>query len=378
MRGVWLLVVAGLGAGGLGAQPTWREAGPILDRYCNACHRAGQVGPFDFTTYEAAAAYGPEMVRYVGAGKMPPWAATGSVRFANTKALPAAARETLLQWARSGAKAGVGAGPTMRVRNPQWNLGAPDLILSQPKEHTVAGEKTVEIVTVRFSAAEVGTESGDRMVEGFELRPSNRDMLHHALLRSGGRVLAAWAMLDGGLRLPAGAAWRLERGAGLEVELHYFKRSLRPARDLTRVALYWAKGKPVEWAEVVEVQKEELRIPAGAERHRETAELRMESGGRVWAVLPGFQMLARQVDVRLGGVSFTVKPYEHHLMTSYVLERPVAMAAGQSVEVAAVFNNSRSNPENPHKELREVRTGENGLDETFRVWVTVLRKADSR
>jgi hypothetical protein len=68
-----------------------------------------------------------------------------------------------------------------------------------------------------------------------------------------------------------------------------------------------------------------------------------------------------------------VEPYEHHLMSSYVFERPLGMAKGAKLELEAVYDNSAQNEYNPHKTLREVVFAENGLDETFRFWLTVSR-----
>jgi len=352
-------------------EPSWREVGPLLDRWCNDCHRAGQVGPFDFTSYEGAVAYAPEIARYVLGGKMPPWRAKPSgVEWANSRGLPDEVTAKLLAWTNTGMKPGKAV---MKKRHPQWNLGVPGVVLSQPGEHTVAAERTVDIVRFTAGPEELGNGGKDVYFDGFELRPSNRALLHRALLRVEGEPIAAWAMSDGGLRLPAGVAWKIGAGKKLEVELHYFKRNLRPARDLTRVALYWAKGKPGRVARLLELKKEALRIPAGANVHREAMRFRLPSGARVYAVLPVFQLLATQVRMKWGDERdyfLWVEPFEHHLMSSYLPARPLS---GRELEVEAVYDNSAQNPYNPHQKLREVRFEENGLDETFRVWLTVGR-----
>ncbi len=354
---------------------TWREAAPVLDRYCNACHRAGQVGPFDFTTYEAASAYAPEIARYVNANKMPPWRAKPSpLEFSNSRAIPDEAIAKLLAWINGGTKPGTPA--PLPKRNPQWNLGAPDLILSQPKEHTVSAEKVVDIVEFSVPSAELGTSTADRYFNAFEFRPSNRNLLHHAILKIGQQPIAAWAMCDTGLKLPQGIAWKLPKGAALTVELHYFKRNLRSERDLTKLALYFTQITPSRTASLLELTKKDIRIPAGANLHPEKTTYTIPERVQLHAVLPVFQLLANQVRLRNKGQKdyfLWLEPFEHHTMSSYQLTLPIILAKGAQLEAEAIYDNSTQNEYNPHKQLREVRFEENGLDETFRIWLTISR-----
>jgi len=352
---------------------TWREVAPLLDRHCSGCHRAGQVGPFDFTTYEAASAYAPEIARYILGNKMPPWSAKPSpIPFSNSRALPEGVAAKLLNWINTGTKPGTPS-PLPR-RNPQWNLGPPDLVLSQPLEHTVSAEKTVDIVTFDISPAELGTTQTQRYFDAFEFRPSNRNILHHAILKIKGQPIAAWAMCDNGIRLPKGIAWQLPKNTSLTVELHYFKRNLRPARDLTRLALYFTKQTPTRIASLLEITKPDIRIPAGANLHPEQTSFTLPSRVQLHVILPVFQLLTAELHLRQQGMQdyfLFIHPFEHHLMTSYQLARPLLLPKGSKLEAEAIYDNSTQNQYNPHQKLREVRFAENGLDETFRIWLTV-------
>jgi hypothetical protein len=352
---------------------TWREAAPLLDRHCNGCHRAGQVGPFDFTTYEGASAYAPEIARYILGNKMPPWSAKPSpIPFSNSRALPEGVTAKLLHWINTGTKPGTPL-PLLR-RNPQWNLGPPDLVLSQPLEHTVSAEKTVDIITFDISPAELGTTQNPRHFDALEFRPSNRNILHHAILKVKGQPIAAWAMCDNGIRLPKGIAWQLPQNTPLTVELHYFKRNLRSARDLTRLALYFTKQKPTRLASLLEITKPDIRIPAGANLHPEKTTFTVPAKVQLHAILPVFQLLAAELHLRQQGTQdyfLFIDPFEHHLMTSYQLARPLLLPKDSKLEAEAIYDNSTQNQYNPHQKLREVRFAENGLDETFRIWLTV-------
>jgi hypothetical protein len=356
------------------AQPTtWREAAPLLDRWCNGCHRAGQVGPFDFTTYEGASAYAPEIARYIIGNKMPPWRAKPSpLAFSNSRAIPEEAIATILAWINTGAKPGTP--PLLPKRHPQWNIGTPGLILTQPAEHTVSAEKTVDIVTFDISPQELATQTTDRFVQAIELRPSNRNLLHHAILKTSGKPIAALAMCDNGLRLPEGIAWKLPKATPLTVELHYFKRNLRPGRDLTKIALFFSRQNPRRIASLTEITKLDIRIPAGANLHPEKIEYVVPANLQLHAILPIFQLLAADVRLKLKGRQdyfLWIEPFEHHLMSSYQLARPLPLQKGDLLQAQAIYDNSTQNQYNPHQKLREVRFAENGLDETFRIWLTV-------
>jgi hypothetical protein len=348
----------------------------LLDRHCNGCHRAGQVGPFDFTSHDTAAAYAPEIINYVNAAKMPPWRAKpGPVPFANERRMPDEQIAKLLRWANEPNAATWRA--SIGKRHPQWNQGAPDLVTTAPREHTVSAELTVEVVRFDIPRAEF---RGQRYLQAFEVRPSNRALLHHAVLRAGQQALAAWAMCDSGVRLPVGTAWELPAGP-LTVELHYFKRTLRAARDLTKIAFYFAKERPRRIASAIEIDRRDLRIPAGANLHVISHGHVVGEALHLHAILPVFQLLATDIRLKLEKQKdwlLWVQPYEHHLMSSYVLARPMPLAAGTRLALQATYDNSSQNEFNPHKTLRDVGYGENGMDETFRFWLTVSREFRGR
>jgi hypothetical protein len=65
-------------------------------------------------------------------------------------------------------------------------------------------------------------------------------------------------------------------------------------------------------------------------------------------------------------------------MSSYILSRPVSLPANSRLDLEAIYDNSPQNEFNPHKTLREVTFAENGLDETFRFWLTVSRPLRAR
>ena len=56
--------------------PTYhRDVAPILQRSCMGCHSAGNIGPFEMATYEAAKPYASLMAQETEHRTMPPWGA---------------------------------------------------------------------------------------------------------------------------------------------------------------------------------------------------------------------------------------------------------------------------------------------------------------
>jgi hypothetical protein len=80
---------------------------PILQRNCQNCHRAGQIGPMSLLTYEDARPWAKAIKTAVASKKMPPWYADPQFgHFSNERSLRPQEIETLVKWADAGAPAG--------------------------------------------------------------------------------------------------------------------------------------------------------------------------------------------------------------------------------------------------------------------------------
>src|SRR5579872_4323061 len=51
----------------------YRDVLPILQQRCQSCHRAGEIAPVPFVTYEQTRPFAQEIREVVAARKMPPW-----------------------------------------------------------------------------------------------------------------------------------------------------------------------------------------------------------------------------------------------------------------------------------------------------------------
>ena len=82
----------------LAQNPTFnKNVLPILQQNCQVCHRAGEIGPMPFSTYEATRPWARAIKAAVVSKKMPPWFADPRFgKFANNPSLSPSDVKTLV------------------------------------------------------------------------------------------------------------------------------------------------------------------------------------------------------------------------------------------------------------------------------------------
>src|SRR6267142_2887483 len=84
-----------------------RDVAPVLQRHCQNCHRAGEIGPMPLLTYRDARPWAKAIKEAVTTRKMPPWFADPAHgKFSNDRSLSASEIAILADWADFGAKEG--------------------------------------------------------------------------------------------------------------------------------------------------------------------------------------------------------------------------------------------------------------------------------
>lgn len=181
MRGRgWFVAVLGLvGCAGEPA-PTWHgEVAPIFKAHCADCHAAGGVAPFDLSTYEAASAVAALAAATAEARTMPPWGASpGDVGLKFDLSLSDDQIATLRAWADAGAPEGDPEAAAPVVPLDLGGLPEHDLELTMPEPYTTfaaPGQDEYRCFVFEWPATE------PRYVTGYEMRPSNLGIAHHAV-----------------------------------------------------------------------------------------------------------------------------------------------------------------------------------------------------
>jgi hypothetical protein len=373
-----VLILLWLAASSLAAGPTfYRDVLPILQKRCQECHRPGEIAPMPLVTYRDARPWAKAIRDAVRRRNMPPWFADPCCgKFANDRALTPVEIETLSQWAESGAEPGnANDAPPPRVWPSGGNLAAPDAVLAMPKAFAVPAKGAVDYQ--RF-VLHTGFD-GDRWVQGVEVRPGTRAVVHHVVvyIREAGEtwvegdtkadLLTVYAPGGAPEVWPEGMAKLIPRGSDLVMEIHYTPNG-NAVTDQTKLAIVFAKAPPAKRVLTLQMQPPRLEIaPGDADAHV-----------TVWGTLPNDALLLGFFPhMHLRGKAFEynrilpdgrpetmlrVSRYNFHWQLSYRLAKPIALTKGTRLAWTAWYDNSANNPLNPDPSA-EVHWGEQSWEE---------------
>ncbi|MEZ5978165.1 MAG: redoxin family protein [Planctomycetota bacterium] len=363
--------------------PTYaRDVARIVRANCAECHRAGGPTPFALETYEDVARRASMIAAVVSDRSMPPWfaapSADGDSPWRNDRSLLDDEVRTILEWVDAGAPRGddAVAPPPLARRASDWELGEPDAVFTIPRAVDVPAEGVVEY---QYLVLPTGLDE-DRWVRAIEVRPTAPEVTHHVLAF----VLPGDAIVDGRMKrwdlldetrgffagwapgtepevLPEGYAKKLPAGSILMFELHYTTNG-RPATDRTSIGVHFADAPPQHVVRCCGVSNHRIRIPAGAEAHREESLGVFAHDAELLAFFPHMHLRGRSFtfDVTTPGGEpvrvLEVPRYDFNWQYRYVLDRPLPVPASTRIEVAGVYDNSASNLANPDPSI-DVRWG---------------------
>ena len=278
--------------------------------------------------YEEAAPWVNAIKLMVLERRMPPWLPEEGVgSWRGQRGLSAQELDLLVEWASGGAPKGEGSEEGQRAALTPPPTPPTDLVLTALRESVLGPEETEKTECVVFPAR----LEKDWAIVAVELRPGNESMVRSAVVYHGDtcrdedRPLATWLPGDGAFEMPAGAAEVLRRGASLSARILYRKTWLmdgKPARERSRLALRFAKGRPATLAHVSleagsgKTFDRAVRVVSVFPRGPRGASLRLE------AARPG-----RDQD-RI----FAIERFDPDWRAKYVLSTPLELPAGTRLE----------------------------------------------
>jgi hypothetical protein len=225
-----------------------RHVRPIFERHCSSCHRAEGSAPMSLLRYEGALPWVNAIKLTVLERRMPPFLPeedAGSWRGA--RGLSAREIDVLVEWASGGAPRG--EGPEDGPEPPTPPEPPADLVVAALRDSVLSREEAERSECVVFPVR----LPADRPLAAIELRPGNESIVRSAVIylgdtcREGDRPVATWLPGDAAFEMPEGTAEVLHRGASLSARIQYRKTwqlDGKPARDRSRIALRFAKGRP--------------------------------------------------------------------------------------------------------------------------------------
>jgi hypothetical protein len=363
------------------AAPTfYKDVLPILQDHCQACHRAGQIGPMPLVTYADARKWSAEIARKTSAKEMPPWFADPKIgHFSNDPSLTAAQIATLAEWSRAGSPAG---NPDEAPPPRQWAAGftipQPDLVVTMPKPVAIPARGdvayTYEVVHTNFAE--------DRWVRMSEIRPGSRAHVHHAVVYirppeskwlagepvgvpftavsmadslTTSDILLVYAPGSSPDQWPEGMAKLIPRGSDLVFQMHYTANG-HAATDRASIGMIFAKAPPKQRVMTLQLTNSHFRIPPGDPSYRVEARGTIPNDALLLSFFPHLHLRGKEFQYNIvhpaNGAASRIEPlldvhYNFYWQLSYRLAEPRFLKAGTELQAVAIFDNSRRNPHNP-------------------------------
>jgi len=388
-----------------------KDVAPILYKHCAACHRPGEVGPFPLLTYQDARKKARHIKEITAARRMPPWMPEPvPFGFLDERRLSAREIATLAAWADSGAREG---DPKHLPPPPKfvegWQLGEPDLVIKMPEPFTIPadGPDVFQAFVIPIPVEKL------RYVKGYEYRPGNRKVVHHAnvFLDDTGELrkraerekgpgfrtnagiellgrlpeVGSWAPGNTPRFLLGGAAREVRPGTSLIIHNHYHP-SGKPETDQSTVGLYFSDTPPSKAMTSVSLRVAQglgntdlLKIKAGERRHKVELTRTLPEDALAHAVVVHAHYLLKELTLTAtppSGKAFPlleIRNWDFNWQDRYHYETLPKLPRGTRLDVLAVYDNSEDNPQNPSRPPKDVRWGFKTTDEMLGVTLALTR-----
>ena len=390
--------------------PTWHtDIKPILDKRCTGCHAEGAIGQdfARFDSYEESERYIEIGLSAISRGVMPPWSpAVDTCRpYQLERVIPQDEVDLLQAWVDAGKAEGdpADAVESDLPKHPREILGEPTI------RTTIGGEFLPPDDEPDHHQCFVLPQTFDQETwfNLVDIIPGNDTIVHHVLLyqitaadvptvqalddadpslgyscfggtgANGTTVLGAWVPGSVPIMLPEDAAFVLNAGNRIVVDLHYNVLSSDGNPDETAFEFWTLDTAPKEAIQLKAFREGQLDIPPGEERHLESATFtqRGDTTSRIIGVAPHMHLLGTETRMYLdkseGGQECIIDipkwDFDWQQVYRFAPGDEVLWEPGDTLHLECVYNNTMANQpsingEQP-AEPRTVRWGDGTLDE---------------
>ena len=387
--------------------PTFTEdIAPLVFASCTKCHRPGEAGPFSLRTYRDVSKRARNLLSVMEERIMPPWhPAPGYGEFRNELRLSDKQIAMFRSWVEAGTPEGPAESLPELPKFPEgWQLGEPDLIIKTSGAYPVSagGRDIYRNFSLPLDLPE------DKWLTAMEVRPGDREVLHHVLLfldpskqgrasegrdgkpgfrgRGVGRspMVAGWAVGGQPEHLPGGLAIKLPKGCDLILQSHLHPTG-RKTEEQTTIGLYFAKEAPER--SIVSVQLPPffgfltgLDIPAGEADFRLQDSFELPCDVDAVTIGGHAHLLCRAMRMHAVLPDGTEVPLVHipewdfDWQNRYTFAQSVRLPAGSVIHADIRYDNSENNPDNPNVPPRRVKWGRETSDEMGSLTLLVTPK----
>jgi hypothetical protein len=332
---------------------------------------------------------------------MPPWKPVpGYGEFANARILTAREISTITRWSEAGAPEGdPRLLPPAPAASTGWALGPPDQIVTMPQPFTVPanGDDDYRCFVIPFRSAK------DRYVRAVEFRPSNRKVVHHALIfldqtgaarelaaKHGGTYscfgtpgflpsgsLGGWSPGASPVQMPADAALKLRAGSDIVVQSHFHSRG-EPESEQSSIGLYFTDKAPTRSVMDIGLVSREIDIPSGDRAYKVADHFEIPVDVHAIGIIPHAHYVCRDIKgwATLPDGSrrwlIWIQDWDFNWQDQYHYAQPLALPAGTRVEMEFTYDNSAGNPHNPNSPPKRVVWGPGSTDEMAGLHIQVI------
>jgi mono/diheme cytochrome c family protein len=335
---------------------------PILQRSCQGCHRpegvayGGMKAPMALTTYEETRPWARSIARQVEAKDMPPWFASDHTQgqFTNERVLTAEEIDTIVGWAKTGARRGDPANAPEAIEWPAgWLIGEPDLVLDLAEPFWV--DDDVKDLNISLKAVMITEEMlpEPRWIKAVEFRPGG-PVVHHIIARPLGGIAPG----NDPTVHTDGFGTLLKPGTTLRWQMHYHKEAGPGTgvwdRSSVAVRFYPEDYKPDYVMQSKPMGKFDFEIPAGESNYVARTSTTFDRDSLLLGYTPHMHLrgkAARYVAKYPDGtqeVLLDVPRYDFNWQTHYKYHAGgKRIPAGTEIELTMAWDNSADNPSNP-------------------------------
>ena len=377
------------------------DVGHIAYTKCATCHHPGSVAPFSLLSANDFSKRRRQIIEVLTNGYMPPWPPTPGINvFKNDRGLRSSEKRILIDWLERGAptKEFRFSGNRKFEKSGHWALGEPDVILRLENPYVLAADSDDVFRTFVIKAP----WDEPLFVRGFDFHPLSPQTTHHMVLEIdhteatrelaesdpisgfdgflqgnstnpvGGQFFGWSPGRDPFLTLP-GMQWRLDPGVDIVLRLHLQStgkdETINPA-----LALYTTNRPPTLYPYLTWLTTGSMKIRAGNAKHIAIAEKTLKKETVFLSVYPHAHYLCSDVmayaEFPNGEKQWLIhiNRWDFNWQGEFRYEQPIRLPAGTKIVSRFRYDNSASNPMNPHNPPKRVLDGPRASDEMGDIW----------
>ena len=363
-----------------------KDVAPILYNNCVECHRENGGAPFSLIEYKDASNYANMIAEVVKEERMPPWFAHREFgTWENARGLSDEDKAVVIGWAKGGkARGGMAALPAVpEFPKDTWQNGEPDIILSAAKEESLPASGFLEY---RYAALPHEFKE-DVWVQGIEIMPANKAVVHHCNLfyrDPKGEIGFLTGRVPGGnpIDLNHGQAMMIPKGVTLMVQIHYVTTG-KEEKDRISVGFRYAKEKVTKRVYNGIAQNRGFEITPGDSSHAVEAEVTFDEDSTGTGLFS--HMHYRGKDMTFTATYPDGKSETLLVIPNYSFDWQIGykwapdtkkFPAGTKLKVVAHFDNSTFNSFNPDP-ANAVKWGDQTVDEMMQGFYFFTKDAET-